>query len=1384
MSLTKVGELVRQGKWAEVDSILIPSLEIKDGGLEAVLLWCATLRARNEGVKANQVLADAARRRYAVDVSVWSQFAEELMQSGLWHLARDVTQKVTAVDSRLGRFLQLVFYRETENWKEFDATLATVEKEWPDIAQIQAAWGDIRRGRTDWALNRLKRFEGNTSSVILKIFARYNLAVGNINKALTFIEDAKRQQPLDWECIALEGACKPNQALELWKLSLLRQPAQLETLVNRARFYAARQDWDEVEKNCVSALNVKPWSDLPVLLWIECLCAQNKFQLAWTYLSQQLETFSTPARLAAKLDLLRTRTAKTSVLKSEAEKILGQHPTNPQVLLSAGAAFQQALEFDKAAKCYQARLQYLPSDRATRNNLAQLYFDRGDVELAIDAWREIENPDSLILVNMARALQERGDTLEAEGIYREVLTSMPMHPTAMRGLADVVAMGGDIQQAWTLAKNAIQIDPDHPRTWLLAADLQGPLGMPEKRELFLIEGEYRCSRPLILRQALFKYWRARQNYSKALDKVGEWSVAEPEEAEYFLMLADLQFDKNDFEAAEEALQKAFSIEEQIGGTALIRFYESRNRLGSACRLAEQLLRQNPDLIKSYGLYAEVLYRQQRYDKALEVIDAGLKKEPFRLSLVRQKVSMLLSQERFNEAITCARNQVSREDNLPHLALLLKALRRSRDFRAAVELCRELLQKNPGHPVFTLWLGESLAENRELPEAVATLKSAWHREPHNLKMVTAYIKCLSLDDNYIEAYSVANSVASTVRERPSGVLVLTEILQNLGRHEEALTLLEGAIDQFPSHIGLAMRRVECLRRLKMTDKEKEVILKMLDAFPTEHVLPWASSRMQQLGDTKEIKRRLTKWQENEPASIVPRWAAFTFVKAQRRYALAHQLLDAIARRKPDDPNLLLERAYLFSDAWRMSEAIALVRTAINLRPDNASLVQCLLNFLVKAGDFDEFDTLMKRLKHLYGDSHYAQYSNFFFNINCHPELTSEQIYKFYNEWYVKAVLPTRQPHKKHVNSVDPNRKLRIGYVSPDFRRHAVAYFSEPLLAEHDRYQFELFAYAHLELNAADEYTRRFRGYFDHWIETAEMSTEELEKTIREDQIDILIDLAGHTANHSLGVFLRKPAPVQASYVFGAGQTTGLPEIDYLVSDLLTVPSEHDAFVSEKAYRLPFIGLPYRPPTDYLESSQLPFFSNGCVTFGVLSRPVRTNRRVFSVWAKILHQLPNAKLRFDHIPYKELDLQKRIVRMFSTLGISERQLDFRNTRPHWKAYQEIDIQLDPFPAGSGTTITEGLWMERVAIALQSRPPMGRIACAQLSALGLAEECCADDERSYIEKAVFLGSNPQKLADISFGLRQKMLSSRLMDYKAFSKDTAIAYRKMWKTYCGDKP
>jgi tetratricopeptide (TPR) repeat protein len=422
----------------------------------------------------------------------------------------------------------------------------------------------------------------------------------------------------------------------------------------------------------------------------------------------------------------------------------------------------------------------------------------------------------------------------------------------------------------------------------------------------------------------------------------------------------------------------------------------------------------------------------------------------------------------------------------------------------------------------------------------------------------------------EAICVLNQLAEKSSYRPDLTVAVAELMSREGASKAAAKLLEAALIRSPAHFELWLQKAQQHKNYDDIAAETQTWQEMLARFPARR---WAGAipDLVRLGLLESMQDALNVWRAAEPGNPEPWWAALRVAKETKNYSLALQHLIRIEALRGPSANVYVERAAIFQEQWKLSDAIVELRKAIKLRPDVPDFYEKLLNIEVKAGNFDEFDELMAKLEHMLGDHRYLRYANFFFNINCHPTWSAAEVWRFYRDWYVRSIKPDLPIPIQHKNTSDPTRRLRIGYVSPDFHRHAVAYFSEPLLIKHDREQFELFAYAHLDPNQADQYTERYKSYFHHWTEIRCMSDDELERRIRDDGIDILVDLAGHTSNHRLKLFIRKPAPIQASYVFGAGQTTGLPEVDYLICDTLTVPPEHEDCIAEKVKRLPFPGL---------------------------------------------------------------------------------------------------------------------------------------------------------------------------------------------------------------------
>jgi protein O-GlcNAc transferase len=1363
-------------------------------------LWHAgALRALSEGDAANRSLLNAAKGKFTANASEVAQLAEMLVQCAYYEAAGVLAERLKQANTPHGDYIWTLLWREREDWGKLQLSLdalASHGEPWASLARIQKCWALISQGQIAGAADMLAPFAAETDQGIQKLLARIDIAQGRLDAARSRLETIAKQQPLDWEWPCLLAAVLGFQAIaayaagntfpsvqvfELFELGLKRQPRQSESLYNRARIKLALADTVGAGADCNAALALKPWFDAPALLWVERAVAERDYAQATRILENARHAMDTPRRAGAALDLMRLSGQKTDKIICAVDAMMQRFGKDAIFLRSAGAAMQAAKKLDRAAVIYSKVLALAPEDAATRNNLAMLYRERGDIEEAVAIWRSIDSgANETVRLNLAHALLQRGDTVEAEGLYRAVLDANPKQPSAMRGMAEIKFVAGEDDAAWSYALESVRADTKNPLAWNTAAGIAKRREGDEAAVRLLTQGEAHAIPVLQIRMALFHNWRNLLSNDDLRRRVAGWCNDEPGEVEYWMMAATAALDDNDFDTCEEMLKKACLCDKSNGSTALIRYYIGRDLLVAAQKAAKKLVRDDPDVMRHWGLYAEVLYQQERVNEALKVLNKALQREPTRLSLVRQKVGILLARERFDEAIDTARSLLCLDEGPQQVSLLTGALTRAQRSDEAVVVVETHLAANAQDRTLRLLHASTLRRVGRHDDALHVLTALYGDEPGNIIVIRRYVHALAAADRLPEAVAVLRQLAEETGERPDVVAAVGELLRDEGEINEARRLLDTALEREPMHLELWMQRAEIEKRENDTAAETTIWREVLTRFAPQRWAEFAIPALVRLGMVVEMEQALNVWRKREPKNTAPWWAAFIAAKEMKKDAMALGMLNKIEALRGSKAEVFSKRASIFSESWKLTDAINEVRKAIALCPSVFVYYEQLLNTQVKSGNFDEFDSLMNKIEHLLGDHRYSRYPGFFFNINCHPTWSAAQIWRFYRDWYERAVKPGLPHPRPHLNVRDPERKLRIGYVSPDFRGHVVAYFTEPLMIGHDREQFELFAYAHLEPNQADEYTNRFKSYFHHWTEIRGMSDNELERRIRSDGIDILIDLAGHTSYNRLSIFTRRPAPLQVTGIFGAGQTSGLPQIDYLLSDSQFIPPEHAPYLAEKLWRLPRVGMPYRPPEHALDPMPLPCLESGFVTFGVMARPLRTNHQTVAVWAEILKRVPDSRLRFDHVPYAEPDVQQRLIGNFAQHGVSAERLDFRNTRPHWQAYQEFDLQLDPFPASSGSTALEGLYMERLAVTLISRPPAGRGAYVMQVVMGVAEVCSAVSPADYVDKAVALAGDHVRLAELSAGLRRRMQDSWLMDYKGFGRDVAEAYRQMWREWC----
>jgi predicted O-linked N-acetylglucosamine transferase (SPINDLY family) len=404
----------------------------------------------------------------------------------------------------------------------------------------------------------------------------------------------------------------------------------------------------------------------------------------------------------------------------------------------------------------------------------------------------------------------------------------------------------------------------------------------------------------------------------------------------------------------------------------------------------------------------------------------------------------------------------------------------------------------------------------------------------------------------------------------------------------------------------------------------------------------------------------------------------------------------------------------------------------------------------------------------------------FALNYDDRLSAEHVFEEYRKFGAALAAGSQFDHLAHPK-ID-GRRIRVGYVSADYYAHVVMYFMEPIFQHHDKSRLELFAYS--SVTNPDEVTQRVKSRFEHWIDASDMSDEDLAQRIKNDGIDVLVDLAGHTAGNRLRAMARRPAPVQATYL-GYGYTTGMSEIDYFIGDENFTPPGCEHLFSEKIMRIPAPAYAYEAPTgpNALPVNELPAQKKGYVTFGSMSRIIRLNNRLLKTWLSILNRVPGSRLRLDQKPFADPETCERVMARIELLGLRREQVELVSSQPHWVGYHEFDISLDCWPHNAGTTTFEALWMGVPVVSKRDRPSVGRLSEMVLRPLGLGD-WIVDTETEFVERAVAAASDLPGLAEMRASLRGRILASPFLDFRARARGLEDAYLAMMQCFEEEKP
>lgn len=398
----------------------------------------------------------------------------------------------------------------------------------------------------------------------------------------------------------------------------------------------------------------------------------------------------------------------------------------------------------------------------------------------------------------------------------------------------------------------------------------------------------------------------------------------------------------------------------------------------------------------------------------------------------------------------------------------------------------------------------------------------------------------------------------------------------------------------------------------------------------------------------------------------------------------------------------------------------------------------------------------------------------FATNALPNHSAREHFEDHLRWGARYdALRTAPPPEQPPPPRSANGRLRIGYVSADFREHATASFLLPILEGHDSREFEAFCFA----NQAEEdaLTSRMKRYASAWRKLGSLGDDEAAALIRSDRIDILVDLSGHTRGNRLGVFARRPASVQVTWM-GYLNTTGMKAIDWRITDAATDPPGcADACHTERLMRLDPSSWCFRAPDHAPDPGSGPSNANGFVTFGSFNHVAKLNAQVLELWAELLAYCPRARLKIFAVP--DGIAAARLAGPFLRCGIARERMEFAPRLPREKYFQalaEVDIALDPFPYSGGATTCDSLWSGVPVIALAGDFGFARTAAAMLALAGLSE-LVGQTPSDYLARAVRLASDAQRLAALRTTLRARLRASPLMDESGFMRRLEGAYRAM---------
>ena len=718
--------------------------------------------------------------------------------------------------------------------------------------------------------------------------------------------------------------------------------------------------------------------------------------------------------------------------------------------------------------------------------------------------------------------------------------------------------------------------------------------------------------------------------------------------------------------------------------------------------------------------------------------------------------------------------------IPEMLGQAKQFQHAGDLARAEQLYQGVIQTDPSHADAWAFLAKTCHDNGKPAEAEKALRQAVQLRPSDANMHNNLGNVLACRGRIDDAVACFREALRLNPDFPEAHNNLGNALRIQGRLEEALGHIREAMalkahDATAHHnLGIALLQqerveeaIDCFQRalrLKPDYCEALAALQQILCAQPEHAGAMASLQQavqrapNMAGAHNSLGNALARVGRCDEAVACYEQA----VRLNPTLAEAHNNLGIVLCKE-----------------GRLDEGLASFHRALQLKPDYADAHNNLGSALKDQGQIDEAINCYRRARQ-FKPQEPTFHSNLLGTLNYHPRCDGRLICEEQRRWELDQAQPVARATPSFANDPSPDRRLRIAYVSPDFRDHVVGHNVWPLLRNHNHEQLEVTLLANQ--TRADTMTEQFRRCADRWYNIAGWSDDRVADQIGKDGIDILVDLALHTAGNRLLVFARKPAPVQVTFA-GYPGSTGLHAIDYRLTDpYLDPPQLNDQWYAEASCHLPHSFWCFDPRTEEPLVAPLPALQKGAVTFGCLNNFCKVNDGVLELWARVLRAVPETRLL---LLAKEGSHRQRTCDFLTGQGVHAERLEFVSPKPrpeYLAVYHQIDIGLDTLPYNGHTTSLDSFWMGVPVVTLVGQTVVGRAGLSQLSNLGLAELAATTPEQ-FVRIAVELAADVPRLGALRSSLRNRMRESPLMDAVGFTRGIETGYRAMWRKWCADQ-